>query len=143
MELFLSTSFLKFLPIPDLSSRRFVPFIQCTSPPAISCSNRCGTFSIRIRPHLFLAVLFEFKIEWQDQVGSLPLWPLIKSSDIYYLSDCHPWARSGLSLFFSSLLMRGATFLLIPPQAAVCIHSMLVINSSALQPFGTLIHFIS
>lgn len=102
-------------------------------PPAISCSNRCRTFSIRISPHLFLAVLFEFKIERQDQVGSLPLWPPIKSSDIYYLSDCHPCARSGLSFFF---FMCGATFLLIPPQAAVCIHIVLVINSSTLQLFA-------
>lgn len=90
-------------------------------------------------PFFFLAALFEFKIEAPGQVGSLPRLPLIASSQIHFLSDCNPQARSGGGYLL--FLICGTFPAVMPLQAAPCSRSERLIHSSSVQPFCTFICF--
>lgn len=94
-----------FPPSPRASPRtpRSVRPLYITQPlllPICSLRTSLCLISFLFSAPFFLAALFEFKIEAPDRVGSLPRLPLIASSQIHFLSDCNPRARSGGVIFY-------------------------------------------
>lgn len=106
-ELFLSSCLLYFLPALVHHPERLAPCARSTSHshyffqfvPSIQASVLFLITFLFSAP-FFLAALLEFKIEAPGQVGSLPQPPLIASSQIHFLCDCNPRARSGAVVFY-------------------------------------------